>query len=145
MAAQYEMRSPPPIGLKRPIAKRRSGRGATLARHHRPVSASAQGTIASLACLLLLACATHPVADKNLLQFLDLSDVTRDEVYHKLGQPHATYERNTIAAFRLSEIPAGYYVATPAPGWEGVRYDLLVEFDAHDIVAGHRLIVVRER
>ncbi len=101
--------------------------------------------VASLACLLLLACSTHPVPDKGLLLFLYRSDVTREEVYHKLGQPRATYERNTIAAFRLSQIPAGYYVATPASGWEGVRYDLLVEFDAHDIVAGHRLIAVRER
>jgi hypothetical protein len=109
----------------------------------RQLTARAYSTVAGLACLLLLACATRPVGDKNLLVFLDRSGVTRDEVYRKLGKPHATYERNSIAAFHLNEIPTGYYVSTEAPGWEGVRYDLLVEFDAHDVVQSHRLIMVR--
>ena len=111
----------------------------------RPIVAGTRPAVVLLATLLLLACATtpRPVADKNLLAFLDGPSVARDDVYRKLGPPHATFEEARIAAFRVSELPTGYYIAEPKLGWDGVRYNLLVEFDAHDIVQSHRLVVVR--
>ena len=101
----------------------------------------ARGLVFTL--LLLEACATHPAGDKNLLAVLDEAGVTREEVYRRLGTPHATYERNSIAAFRLSTGRDGLYVSHAAPGWKDVRYNLLLEFDANDRLTEHRLLDVR--
>ena len=102
------------------------------------------GTRGFVAALLLLqACATHPAGDKSLLAFLDEANVTREEVYRRLGTPHATYEHNSIAAFRLSSARDGLWVSHAASGWKDVRYNLLLEFDANERLTGHRLIDVR--
>jgi len=101
--------------------------------------------ITLLASLLLFACATAPgpVGDNTLLAFLDRPPITRDEVYRRLGPPHEVFEKERIASFRLGEIPAGYYVVPDPRGWQGVRYDLLVEFDADDRAQAYRLVTVR--
>lgn len=97
----------------------------------------------ALALPALQACATHPAGDKNLLAFLDQPGVRREDVYRRLGMPHATYEGNSLAAFRLSSGREGLYVSQAASGWEDVRYNLLLEFGADERLTGHRLIDVR--
>jgi hypothetical protein len=92
---------------------------------------------------LLVACASPPGADLNLLAFLDQPGITRSEVRRRLGEPCAAYEHDRIAAYRMNKSSAGYYVVTPTFGWRQVRYDLLVEFDEHELVVGHHLIEIR--
>jgi len=96
-----------------------------------------------LAFLSLQACATHPAGDKSLLAFLDQTGVNRAEVYRRLGTPHGIYERNTVAAFRLSSGRDGLYVSHAASGWKDVRYNLLLEFGADERLTGRHLIDVR--
>ena len=107
-----------------------------------------QGSIAVAALLALTSCATTPRGDKALLEFLDASSVTRDEVSSHLGDS-TTYENGRIWAFRLGENRGGYYVVAKEKagvplGWNGVRYNLIVEFDEHDTVQNHHLIAVRD-
>lgn len=97
----------------------------------------------ALFLLSLQACATHPAGEKSLLAFLDEPGINREEVYRRLGQPHATYEHDSIAAFRLSSGRDGLYVSHEASGWKDVRYDLLLEFAADERLTGHHLIDVR--
>lgn len=96
-----------------------------------------------LVLLSLQACATHPAGEKNLLAFLDEPGINREEAYRRLGLPHATYEHDSIAAFRLSSGRDGMYVSHEASGWKDVRYSLLLEFAADERLTGHHLIDVR--
>lgn len=102
-----------------------------------------RGCLAALASLALQACATHPAGSKSLLAFLDQPGVSREEVYRRLGTPHGTYERNSVAAFRLSSGRDGLYVSPTATGWKDIRYNLLLEFDADEHLSGRHLIDVR--
>lgn len=97
------------------------------------------------ATALLFGCAATPVGNKNLLSVLGPERPTRAQVRAQLGEPSANFENGGVVAYRLGENKNGYFVVPRANGWEGVRYDLLVEFDEHDIVTGHHLITVRER
>ena len=96
------------------------------------------------ATALLLGCAATP-GKKDLLSVLGRDTATRAQVRAQLGEPSANFENGGVVAYRLGENKNGYFVVPRANGWEDVRYDLLVEFDEHDIVTGHHLITVRER
>jgi hypothetical protein len=96
------------------------------------------------ATALVLGCASTPVGKKELLSVLGHETATRAEVRAQLGEPSASFESSRVIAYRLGENESGYFVVPHANGWDGVRYDLLVEFDAHDIVTAHRLITVRD-
>jgi hypothetical protein len=99
--------------------------------------------LAPLACALLIGCASPPFADKNLLAFLDHDAVTREKVHSRLGDPRASFEHERVLTYRLSHSSRGYGVDPRKSGWEGVTYDLVVEFDEHDLVRKHSLVTIR--
>lgn len=92
---------------------------------------------------LLSGCASTPVAHKDLLDFLDQPPVTREQVRAHLGEPHGTFENAHVYAYRLGHSEAGYWTQQRKGGWEGVTYDLILEFDDHDVVQKHSLVTVR--
>jgi len=97
------------------------------------------------ATALLLGCASTPVGNKDLVSFFSREPATRAQVRAQLGEPSASFENARVVAYRLGQNKSGYFVVPHANGWDGVRYDLLVEFDANDIVTRQKLIAVRER
>lgn len=109
---------------------------------------STSSRLIAAACLLantlVLGCASTPVGKKDLVSVLSRESVTRGQVRAQLGEPSASFENGGVVAYRLGENKSGYFVVPHTNGWEGVRYDLIVEFDTHDIVTGHNLIAVRE-
>jgi len=112
--------------------------------------------VVALLCMLsaLSASASPPSTqaqarpDKDLLAFIADKHVTRDEVVAHLGQPHASFENDSVIAYRLGQSDGGYYVVS-APqkktelDWQGVDYDLMLHFDDQGILQEHNLIAIR--
>ena len=94
-----------------------------------------------LACTLLISCAS--TADKSRVTFLDRQAVNRQEVQSHLGEPSAAFEHGRVLTYRLSRSGKGYGADPRQSGWEGVTYDLVVEFDEHDMVRKHTLVTIR--
>jgi hypothetical protein len=98
-------------------------------------------TIAATA-LLLVGCASTPAGTKDLLTFLDRSDVTRDDVYQHLGEPSAVFDASHVVTYRLTQTSAGLSVAHRAD-WKGVTHDLVLVFDDKGVLQKHNLVSVR--
>ena len=86
--------------------------------------------------------------DKDLLAFIADKHVTKDEVVAHLGKPHASFEHDSVIAYRLGQSGGGYYVVSAPPkptglGWLGVDYDLVLHFDDQGILQEHSLIAIR--
>jgi hypothetical protein len=101
-----------------------------------------------LAAVALLAacaagCAGIPRADPHLLDFLDGPAVTRAQVLGRLGPDHALYENGRVVAYRIGMLRSGYYVSTRRKSWKGVDYDLMLVFNAQDVLEQNRLISIR--
>lgn len=102
-----------------------------------------------LGAMCLAGCATPPIqgADPHLLEFLRDGASTRDEVMLALGQPSATFQQERVLTYRLGEdAKQGYFVeqphATNLP-WVGVRYSLVLVFDAGGTLQKHSLVPVQ--
>ncbi len=95
------------------------------------------------ASAVIVGCASTPAEHKVLLEFLDQPSVTAEQVRERLGEPHATFEQERVLAYRLNHKASGYYVTSPRTGWEGVRYDLIIVLDEHNVVQKHNLVAIR--
>ena len=81
------------------------------------------------------------------LAFLDGVHVTRADVASHLGPASATFERDGVVTYRLSQTRGGYMVAPPpAVGteldWRGIDYDLVLAFDDAGVLAAHNLVAI---
>jgi len=94
-------------------------------------------------CLFLAACASAPVGNKSLLEFLNDGVTRREDVYLSLGEPSAQYEASRIVAYRLAHDEGGYSLAGRRADWAGVRYNLVLVFDAGGVLQRHALVEVR--
>ena len=63
----------------------------------------------------------------------------------KLGEPSGQYEDARILAYRLGTDEGGYVVVGRASDWGGVRYNLMLVFDADGVLRRHSLVEVRPR
>jgi hypothetical protein len=89
--------------------------------------------VALIASSLTGCTATIPPADADLLTFLRAGETTRQEVLGKLGQPSASFEQGRVLTYRVGhDAKQGYHVVTANPRqlWEGVRYSVVLVFDA---------------
>jgi hypothetical protein len=101
-----------------------------------------------LGTVCLAGCATPPIqgANPRLLEFLRDGTSTRDEVILALGQPSATFQQERILTYRLGEdATQGYFVEQPhsTSPWLGVRYSLVLVFDAGGTLQKHSLVPVQ--
>ena len=101
-------------------------------------------------CILLAGCVVAPNARKDLLEFLERGDTTREEVIFRLGEPSASFEQERILTYRLGEYgEKGYFVISPrvvapaeASSWQFVRFSLVIAFDENGKFQKYRLIRV---
>lgn len=100
--------------------------------------------VLAVACAFA-ACADVPTGRADLLDFLDDGVTQRDEVRLRLGEPSATYEGETILAFRLRKDRQGYLLVRPSDAWQGVRYNLMLAFDAGGVLRRHALVEFVDR
>lgn len=94
-------------------------------------------------CLFLAACASAPVGDKSLLDFLNDGVTRREDVYLKLGEPTAQFDASRIVAYRLAHDEGGYSLVGRRADWRGVRYNLVLVFDTGGVLRRHALVEVR--
>ncbi len=89
---------------------------------------------------------TNPFhADPQLLAFIVDGQTTKEAVLLKLGQPSATLESEKYLTYRLGfDKKEGYFLIERGPlGWYGVKYNLVLVFDAQGVVSRHSLVEVR--
>jgi len=92
---------------------------------------------------VVAACASHPIARKDLLEFLDQPAVTGAQVREHLGAPRTSFEQEHVLAYRLSHNDSGYFFPPLEAGWKGVQYDLIVVLDEGNVVQKHNLVAIR--
>lgn len=97
--------------------------------------------------LLVPGCVTPNAfhADPQLLEFIADGQTAKETVVLKLGQPSATLESEKYLTYRLGyDKKRGYFLMERAPvGWLGVKYNLVLVFDAQGVLARHSLVEVR--
>lgn len=93
--------------------------------------------------LLLVGCATTPIGENDLLDFLKDGVTTREDVFLALGDPNATYEESRILTYRLAQDEAGWILRKSTRDWLGVRVVLVIVFDDRGTVKRHSLVQVR--
>jgi hypothetical protein len=115
----------------------------------RPVVLHGAGLALLVGALALLgACATQPKPRPVQLDFLQAARVTRADVDAHLGPPSATFTRDRVVSYRLSQTAAQGYSVVPqnnpkAPiDWQGINYDLVLALDEAGIVSEYRLIPI---
>jgi hypothetical protein len=87
-----------------------------------------------------------PGARPDLLGFLKEGQTRRDEVILTLGQPSATFEKESILTYRVGQDDRqGYYLITPRElqPWANVRYSLVLVFDDKGVLRAHKLVPVQ--
>ena len=98
----------------------------------------------AIATLLLAACASEPVGQKDLLAFLTDGKTTRVEVEQRLGQRASnapTFESRRIVFYRVSENESGYSLR---PGkMNQYTHSLVLVFDSQDRLEQHAVVKVR--
>lgn len=98
----------------------------------------------AIAALLLAACASEPVGQKDLLAFLADGKTTRVEVEQRLGQRPSnapTFESGRIVFYRVSENESGYSLR---PGkMSQYTHSLVLVFDRQDRLEQHAVVKVR--
>lgn len=92
----------------------------------------------------LSGCSSVPPGHNDLLDFLADGTTKREEVRERLGSPSGEYEGSKIWAYRLSKDISGYRVLwTKTGSWGNVRYNLILRFNASDVLQEHRLVEIR--
>lgn len=60
--------------------------------------------------IAVVSCATAPIGKKDLLDFLQVGQTTRQDVCSHLGDPSEQYEGSRIATCRLDEDEGGLFL-----------------------------------
>jgi hypothetical protein len=88
-----------------------------------------------------------PAPKPGLLAFLEAPHVTREEVYARLGAPHATFEHEHVIAYRIAQNGRGYSIMAQdkdkKENWEGVSDDLVLAFDDEGILHQYSLVAIK--
>lgn len=104
--------------------------------------------LGALTILFAGACAEPPIrgARADLLDFLKDGQTRREDAILTLGQPSATFEKETIVTYRVGhDEKQGYFVISPRElqPWLNVRYSLVLVFDANGVLRAHKLVPVQ--
>ena len=93
--------------------------------------------------LLTVGCASSPIGQSHLLDFVKDGVTSRDEVFLKLGEPSGTYENLRIITYRLLRDEGGWLVSGQIRGWYGNVANLVLVFDDRGLLIRHSLVQVR--
>jgi hypothetical protein len=89
-------------------------------------------------------CASDPIGRRDLLDFLQDGNTTREEVILRLAEPSATFESGHILTYRLDEDEGGYTIrGSRGPGWSA-KFSLVLSFDDRGVLRRHALVRVKE-
>ena len=99
-------------------------------------------------CMLLIqtltGCATEPIGNRQLLDFLQDGKTSREEVILHLAEPSASFEGGRIVTYRLDEDTGGYTIRNAkSDGWSE-KFSLVLSFDEHGVLHKHSLVRVKE-
>ena len=92
--------------------------------------------------LAMSGCVHHPPGHKDLVAFLQDGITTKAEARERIDQVPKEWSGGRIWTFRIGEDSDGLYPFRSAEGWSGVRYSLVLEFDANGVLHRHALVDV---
>ncbi|MGB2818642.1 MAG: hypothetical protein WBC37_15620 [Burkholderiaceae bacterium] len=105
--------------------------------------------VGALVVMILVGCAEPgpiPGARPDLLGFLKEGQTRRDEAILALGQPSATFEKESIITYRVGhDAKQGYFIVSPRElqPWANARYSLVLVFDDKGVLRAHTLVPVQ--
>lgn len=93
---------------------------------------------------MLYGCASAPIGNKQMLDFIQDGLTTREEIFLHLAEPAATFEGGRIVTYRLHEDESGYILLKNASkGWTG-KYSLVLVIDERGVLRKHSLVRIKE-
>jgi hypothetical protein len=92
-----------------------------------------------------MSCTTTPRGTKNLLNFLQVGQTTREDVYLHLGDPTRHYLNSRILTYRIAEDKGGFFTQPYDRSWEGIRFSLVLAFDDSELLRRYSMVRVRSR
>ncbi len=91
----------------------------------------------------LTGCASpRMLGDPALLQFLQVSSTTRDQVVARLGAPLAAFEPDRVMIYGLDRDRAGYVLGWRETSLPGGRLHLVIEFDERAVLRRYAVVNV---
>ena len=111
-----------------------------------PVCAGRRLFVAMLSLFMaafVAGCASAPVGQGDLLDFVQDGRTTKEDVLLKLGEPNALFENASILTYRLSQDEKGWVVLGPTKGWGEAFVNLVLVFDAQGVLRRHSQVKVR--
>ena len=111
-----------------------------------PVSAGQRFFVVLLPLFMaafLAGCASAPVGQGNLLEFIQDGQTTKEDVLLKLGEPNAMFENARILTYRLSKDEKGWVLLGPTKGWGEAFVNLVLVFDSQGVLRRHSQVKVR--
>lgn len=97
----------------------------------------------------------EPVELSERIPFIRNGITPRQEFLNRLGEPRSTYESNSVVIYWMQEVLGEqlrpvtrrkfprHMDGTTGQGWEEGHYDLVLVFDANDILQQHSLVFMR--
>jgi len=101
------------------------------------------GLLFLLLAAFLAGCASAPIGQGGLLDFIQDGQTTKEDVLLKLGEPNALYEESRILTYRLSQDEKGWILLGPTKGWGEAFVNLVLVFDAQGVLRRHSQVKVR--
>jgi hypothetical protein len=107
-----------------------------------------------LALSMAVASCTPAVGKKDLLDFVQAGQTTREDVYFHLGNPSEEYGGSRIATYGIAEDEGGLSVSNPRlhaisqyleKDWSGIRYSLVFAFDETGVLRRYSLVRIHDR
>lgn len=95
--------------------------------------------------IAIMSCASMPRGKRDLLDFLQNGQTTRQDVYHHLGNPTRHYQGSRILTYRIGEDEGGFFTVFYTQDWEGIPFSLVLAFDDRGLLRKYSMVRVRSR
>ena len=99
---------------------------------------------AALLIVNVMACASYPPGDPQLIAFLRDGSTTREDVYLRLAEPSGIYEGGRIMTYQLDWNEKGYVLMRRREAAWTAKYSLVLSFDDRGVLRRHSLLNVRD-
>lgn len=95
--------------------------------------------------ILVMSCASTPQGKKDLLDFLQIGQTTRQDVLDHLGSPSRRYDEALILTYRIVRDRGGLFTEPYTQLWNGVHFSLVLAFDENNLLRKYAMVPVRYR
>lgn len=93
---------------------------------------------------VIIACASYPPGDPQLLDFLQDGITTREDVYMRLAEPSAVWEGGRMMTYQIDRNEKGYVPMRRREAAWTAKYSLVLAFDNQGILRRHSLVKTKD-